>query len=71
MSAQGKVLCRQGKKFLKPSLRKMRKAGLIREEQVEIDISVVEAGEAILAWLDGEELDTVMTRFHSRWNQDA
>ncbi len=40
------------------------------KEQVDIDISVVEASEAILAWLDSGDLDEVMTRFHSRWNQD-
>jgi PTH1 family peptidyl-tRNA hydrolase len=37
-------------------------------ERVEVEISIVEASEAIEAWLDGEPLERVMTRFHSRWN---
>ena len=37
-------------------------------ERAEVEISVVEASEAIEAWLDGEPLERVMTRFHSRWN---
>ena len=36
-------------------------------EQVEIEISVAEAAEAITAWLASGDLDGVMTRFHSRW----
>ena len=38
------------------------------DERVEIDISVAEATEAILAWIGGEPLEEVMTRFHSRWS---
>jgi PTH1 family peptidyl-tRNA hydrolase len=38
------------------------------EERVEADISVAEAAEAALAWLGGEDLESVMTRFHSRWS---
>jgi len=38
-------------------------------ERQEIDVSIAEATEALEAWLDGEELAEVMTRFHSRWNQ--
>lgn len=37
--------------------------------RVEAEISVAEASEAVLAWLLGEGLDQVMTRFHSRWTQ--
>ena len=40
-------------------------------ERVEIDISVAEAGEAILDWLAGGDIERCMTRFHSRWNQDS
>jgi PTH1 family peptidyl-tRNA hydrolase len=40
------------------------------DEQVEIDISVAEAAEAASAWLGGEDLEPLMTRFHSRWSQD-
>jgi PTH1 family peptidyl-tRNA hydrolase len=36
-------------------------------EQPEIEISVAEAAEAIAAWLDSGDLESVMTRFHSRW----
>ena len=38
-------------------------------EQVEIDISVAEASEAIEAWLIEGDIERVMTRFHSRWTQ--
>jgi PTH1 family peptidyl-tRNA hydrolase len=37
------------------------------KEQPEIEISVAEAAEAIAAWLQGGDLSSVMTRFHSRW----
>jgi PTH1 family peptidyl-tRNA hydrolase len=36
-------------------------------EQPEIEISVAEAAEAVAAWLATDDLDGVMTRFHSRW----
>ncbi len=39
------------------------------DQRVEAEISVAEASEAVLAWLLGEGLDQVMTRFHSRWTQ--
>jgi PTH1 family peptidyl-tRNA hydrolase len=34
-------------------------------------VSFEEATDAILAWLSGEALEDVMTRFHSRWNQGS
>ncbi len=37
------------------------------DEQPEIEISVVEAAEAISCWLADLDLESVMTRFHSRW----
>lgn len=37
-------------------------------ERVEIDISVQEAAEAILHWLETDDLSECMSRFHSRWN---
>jgi len=37
------------------------------DEQPEIEISVAESAEAITAWLESEDLESVMTRFHSRW----
>ncbi len=39
------------------------------EEQVEAEISIAEASEAVLDWLRTDDLEGVMTRFHSRWNQ--
>jgi len=41
------------------------------DEQVEIDISVAEASEAILDWLETGDIEGCMTRFHSRWTQDS
>ncbi|MBV1889206.1 MAG: aminoacyl-tRNA hydrolase [Proteobacteria bacterium] len=41
------------------------------KDQVEIEISVAEASEAILDWLESGDLDKCMARFHSRWNQDS
>jgi PTH1 family peptidyl-tRNA hydrolase len=38
-------------------------------EQADVEISVAEAAEAIEAWLQSGDLESVMTRFHSRWNQ--
>ena len=37
------------------------------DEQPEIEISVAESAEALLAWLESGDLESVMTRFHSRW----
>ena len=39
------------------------------DEQVEIEISAAEGAQALEAWLASGDLDSVMTRFHSRWNQ--
>lgn len=41
------------------------------KEQVEIEISVTEATEAILDWLATGDIEGCMTRFHSRWNPGA
>lgn len=38
------------------------------KERTEIDISAEESADAIEAWLAGETLENVMTRFHSRWH---
>lgn len=38
-------------------------------ERVEVDISIAEATEAILFWLEEGDVETCMSRFHSRWNQ--
>ena len=40
-------------------------------ERVEIEISIAEASEALLDWLGTGDIERCMTRFHSRWNQDA
>ncbi len=40
-------------------------------EMPDAEISVAEAADAIRAWLAGENLADVMTRFHSRWNPEA
>jgi PTH1 family peptidyl-tRNA hydrolase len=37
------------------------------DEQTEIEISVAEAAEAITAWLAELDIESTMTRFHSRW----
>lgn len=37
------------------------------DEQPEIEISVAESAEALQAWLESGDLESVMTRFHSRW----
>jgi PTH1 family peptidyl-tRNA hydrolase len=39
--------------------------------RVEAEISVAQASDFCLDWIRGEELDRAMTRYHSRWNQDA
>ncbi|MFM7281776.1 MAG: hypothetical protein ACKO32_08360 [Planctomycetia bacterium] len=36
------------------------------DEQVEIEISAAHAADALDAWLGGEDLPRLMTRFHSR-----
>lgn len=38
-------------------------------EWTEIQISLQEAAEAVLAWAGGLDFDLCMTRFHSRWTQ--
>jgi len=38
-------------------------------EQAEIEVSVVQATEAIEDWLATGDIEGCMTRFHSRWNQ--
>ena len=40
-------------------------------ERTEIEISVAEAADAVLDWLEGGDVEKTMTRFHSRWNQDS
>lgn len=42
-----------------------------KKEQVEIDIAVEEAADAILDWLVTGDVDGCMTRYHSRWNGGA
>lgn len=37
-------------------------------EREEYGVAFMEATDALLAWLSGETLEDVMTRFHSRWN---
>ena len=39
------------------------------EQLVEAEISVAQAAEATLDWLESGDLEKCMTRFHSRWNQ--
>ena len=41
------------------------------DERVEIDISLAEASEAVMAWLESGDIAACMARFHSRWNQDS
>ena len=38
------------------------------KEQVEIEIAVAEAADALLDWLATGDIDGCMTRYHSRWN---
>ena len=40
-------------------------------EMPDAEISVAEAADAIRAWLGGEDLEGVMTRFHSRWTPES
>jgi len=42
VDSEGNVVCRAGKKFLKPAIRKMRKAGMLRTETREIQGSEME-----------------------------
>jgi PTH1 family peptidyl-tRNA hydrolase len=39
------------------------------DERVAAEIAVAEAASALDAWLAAEDLERVMTRFHSRWNE--
>jgi len=39
------------------------------EEREAIDGAVAEAAEAVFAWLRAGDIDRLMSRFHSRWNQ--
>ncbi|MBK9645209.1 MAG: DNA-directed RNA polymerase subunit beta [Deltaproteobacteria bacterium] len=55
----GEVLCKQGKKFLKPAIRKMRKAGMIRTETQLIDGQEQEVDIAAIPVADGAILGTV------------
>ena len=41
------------------------------EEEVEMQISVAEAAEAVLFFLQTGDIEKCMTRFHSRWNQGS
>jgi peptidyl-tRNA hydrolase, PTH1 family len=36
-------------------------------EREEFDVSIAQAVEALSEWLAGEDLDRLMTRYHSRW----
>jgi peptidyl-tRNA hydrolase, PTH1 family len=38
-------------------------------EEEDAAIAVAEASEAVQAWLEHGDIESVMTRFHSRWNQ--
>lgn len=38
------------------------------DEAVSIEVSIEQSVDALVAWLDGETFEGVMTRFHSRWN---
>lgn len=42
-----------------------------RKEQVEIEISVAQAADAIEDWLTTGDIDGCMSRFHSRWNPEV
>ena len=46
-------------------------ATFTEKERPEIEISIAEASEAILDWLQNGDIEGCMTRFHSRWNQDS
>ncbi len=38
------------------------------KEREEIEISIAEAAEAVLAWVTTGDIEACMTRFHTRWN---
>ena len=38
-------------------------------EREDMDVSIAEAVEALVFWLDTGNIEECMTRFHSRWNQ--
>ncbi|MFT7667900.1 MAG: PTH1 family peptidyl-tRNA hydrolase [Planctomycetota bacterium] len=40
-------------------------------EKVEAEISIANASEALLDWIESGDIEKCMTRFHSRWNQSA
>ena len=46
-------------------------ATFTEKERPEIEISIAEASEAILDWLQNGDIEGCMTRFHSRWNQES
>lgn len=39
------------------------------KELPDVEISIAEASEAVLDWLQTGDIEKCMTRFHSRWNQ--
>ena len=41
------------------------------DERETMDDAVARAADAILDWLDGDDIQATMSRFHSRWNQNA
>ncbi len=59
VDADGKVLCRAGRKFLKPSLRKMTKAGILKPAVREIDGEEVEVNVATIPIADDAVLGRV------------
>ncbi|MCB9793340.1 MAG: DNA-directed RNA polymerase subunit beta [Alphaproteobacteria bacterium] len=59
LDEEGKPLCRQGKKFLKPAMRKMRKAGLIRDDVIEVDGKEQKVELATIPVSDASVLGTV------------
>ena len=40
-----------------------------RAEREDMDVTVVEAAEAVLSWLESGNIEECMTRFHSRWKE--
>lgn len=41
------------------------------DERETMDEVVAQAADAILDWLEGDDIQVTMSRFHSRWNQNA
>lgn len=41
------------------------------EEKVDMEITIAEASEALLDWINTGDIEGCMTRFHSRWNPSA